>query len=149
MGDVSGGLELRIDDRHSILLELGDGRVSAIAHIGSMTSVLGEAPHDKGHRLEVRVERSDGPVVSARLGVAEKVADVVRPEGRPALGRAGSPRRFTETSRGMADWTVGLVTPAGTASVRSICHRGADEPTPSMPGTSQVTTSGELSHVHA
>jgi xylan 1,4-beta-xylosidase len=129
-----GGLELRIDDRHSIRLELADGRVRVVARIGSMTSILSEVPHDTGPHLEVRVERSGGPVLSARLSAAEELAEMVRRDGCLAIGHASSRRMFTEAAVGMSGWSVGLVTPAGTAFVRSISHTSAGDPTAPLAG---------------
>ncbi|WP_343035533.1 glycoside hydrolase family 43 protein, partial [Cellulomonas septica] len=44
VADGAGGLELRLDPRHAVTLQVDGGTVRAVARVGSMTSVLGDAP---------------------------------------------------------------------------------------------------------
>ncbi|HEY3005144.1 MAG TPA: hypothetical protein VGJ44_22550 [Kribbellaceae bacterium] len=65
----TGGMSVRIDPRHAMDLEYGDGTVRAVAAIGGIRHVLGERPASGDLDLELRLlpaEGSGSPPLAAR-----------------------------------------------------------------------------------
>jgi xylan 1,4-beta-xylosidase len=123
----TGGVELRIDPRHAVTLEVGDGRVRALARIGSVTAVLGQAPAGADAVLELRAE----PVADAGMGPDSGpdvvVAALVTPDGVVELGRLDGRYLSTEVAGGMTGRMVGVWCSTGSVLVRSFSYAGSDE----------------------
>jgi hypothetical protein len=123
----TGGLELRIDPRHALTLEVAAGRVRALARIGSVTAVLGEAPAGPDALLELRAE----PVADAGMGPDSGpdvvVAALVAPDGVVELGRLDGRYLSTEVAGGMTGRMVGVWCSTGSVHVRSFSYAGSDD----------------------
>lgn len=128
----AGGLELRIDPRHALTLEVDGDRVRALARIGSVTSVLGEAPHTPATVLEIDVHPSPAPVHSREHGPDEVVAAVDGPDGRVVLGTLDGRYLSTEVAGGFTGRTVGLVRERGELTVLAFEHVGHAERGPAQ-----------------
>ncbi len=124
----SGGLELRLDPTHAVTLEVSGSTVRAIARVGSLTSVLGEAPLDDDALLEIEVRRSPFGVFSYQRGPDEVVARVESAAGRRELGKLDGRYLSTEVAAGFTGRMVGLVAESGEVVVRSFEYRGHDDP---------------------
>ena len=124
----TGGLELRLDPTHAVTLEVSGSTVRAIARVGSLTSVLGEAPLDEDALLEIEVRRSPFGVFSYQRGPDEVVARVESAAGRRELGRLDGRYLSTEVAAGFTGRMVGLVAESGEVVVRSFEYRGHDDP---------------------
>ncbi|MFF3203847.1 family 43 glycosylhydrolase [Streptomyces sp. NPDC002962] len=130
----SGGLELRIDARHAVRVEVAaDGRVRAVARIGAAHAVLGEAAVGAaatgGTTLELRVvPHSAATPFGTDMGPDEVVAGFDGPEGFRELGRIDGRYFSTEVAAGMTGRTVGLTCTEGEVLVRSFTYSGADDP---------------------
>jgi hypothetical protein len=123
-----GGLEIRIDPRHALRLEVDGGRVRAVARAGALVTVLGEAPAGPEVTLELRAEPSSGHVFSTELGPDELVAALVGPDGSTELGRLDGRYVSTEVAGGMTGRMVGLVCARGGLRLRSFTYTGSDDP---------------------
>ncbi|WP_327180848.1 glycoside hydrolase family 43 protein [Streptomyces sp. NBC_01334] len=129
----SGGLELRIDARHAVRVEVADGRVRAVARIGAAHAVLGEAVATEaaagGTTLELRVvPHSAASPFGTDMGPDEVVAGLHGTEGFRELGRIDGRYLSTEVAAGMTGRTVGLTCSAGEVLFRSFTYSGADDP---------------------
>ncbi|MEU6160309.1 family 43 glycosylhydrolase [Streptomyces sp. NPDC047130] len=123
----AGGLELRVDPRHAVTVEAGDGAVRAVATIGGVRAVLGE-PAEAGPvvTLELRTAPPSGPAPSHVPGPDEIVAGVVTADGFRELGRLDGRYLSTETAGGFTGRLVGLTCSRGHLTVASFTHRGTD-----------------------
>lgn len=126
--DAVGGLELRLDARHAVTLEVEGSRVRAVARVGTLVSVLGEADVDEDTLLEIAVRESSFGRFDIRRGPDEVVASVEDAQGRRELGRLDGRYLSTEVAGGFTGRMVGLVAERGTLVVRSFEYRGHDEP---------------------
>jgi hypothetical protein len=122
----AGGLELRVDPRHAVTLEVDDGVVRAVATIGEARAVLGELAAGPQVTLELRVAPPSGPAPSHIPGPDEIVAGVVEPEGFRELGRLDGRYLSTETAGGFTGRMVGLTCARGDLAVTSFTYRGTD-----------------------
>lgn len=129
--DGAGGLELRLDPRHAVSLEVDDGTVRAVARVGSLTSVLGEAPWTPATVLDLRTVHSDAPRWSRERGPDVVVAAVDGPDGRVELGRLDGRYLSTEVAGGFTGRLVGLTCRRGSLVVRAVEHVGTAGPAPS------------------
>ncbi|MFC8361299.1 family 43 glycosylhydrolase [Streptomyces griseorubiginosus] len=127
--DGRGGLELRIDARHALRLELTDRRVRAIARVGSLESALGatEIEGASDVTLELRMESATGHVFSTELGSDEIVATASSPNGVIELGRIDGRYFSTEVAGGMTGRIVGVFCDRGEVIVRSFTYTGSDD----------------------
>ncbi|MER5479323.1 family 43 glycosylhydrolase [Streptomyces sp. NPDC002734] len=143
-----GGLELRVDHRHAVTVEAGDGTVRAVATIGEARAVLGalsvseltagepasgesaagEPPSGPRVTLELRTAEPSGPSPSHIPGPDEIVAGVVGPEGFRELGRLDGRYLSTEVAGGFTGRMVGLTCARGELAVTSFTYRGTDGP---------------------
>ncbi|MDR6974246.1 hypothetical protein J2X68_000924 [Streptomyces sp. 3330] len=125
----SGGLELRIDARHAVRVEVADGRVRAVARIGPAHAVLGEAAVTGETTLELRVvpHRAATPF-GTDLGPDEVVAGLHGADGFRELGRIDGRYFSTEVAAGMTGRMIGLTCTEGEVLFRSFTYRGADDP---------------------
>lgn len=122
----TGGIELRIDDRHAVTVTLGGGTARVVAHVGDLVAVLGEVPADGEEVLEVRA--TDFESVPERLrtrrGPDQIVASIIGPDGPVELGRLDGRYLSTEVAGGFTGRFVGLVCSEGSVLVRSFEYTG-------------------------
>ncbi|MFD9321713.1 hypothetical protein ACFWDQ_29345 [Streptomyces sp. NPDC060053] len=124
-----GGLELRIDARHAVRVEVADGRVRAVARIGAAHAVLGEAAATGETTLELRVvPHSAATPFGTDMGPDEVVAGTSGPDGFRELGRIDGQYFPTEVAAGMTGRMVGLTCSEDEVLVRSFTYSGADDP---------------------
>jgi hypothetical protein len=128
--DGVGGLTVRIDARHHLDLEVDGGRVRAVAQVGALRSVLGEAAVAPGEDvvLEIRTLPGEGHFSSTALAPDVLVAGVVRDGGVTELGRLDGRYVSTEVAGGMTGRLGGVWCARGELLVRSTTYRGADAP---------------------
>ncbi|MER5197369.1 family 43 glycosylhydrolase [Streptomyces sp. NPDC002755] len=125
----TGGLELRIDARHAVRVEVADGRVRAVARIGAAHAVLGEAAATGETTLELRVvPHGAATPFGTDMGPDEVVAGTSGPDGFRELGRIDGRYFSTEVAAGMTGRMVGLVCSEGEVLFRSFTYSGADDP---------------------
>jgi len=124
--DGAGGLELRIDPRHAVTVETDGERVRAIARIGTVTAVLGEAPASPDVLLELRAEPQRGSLFSTGLGPDSVVAGTAGPDGFTELGRIDGRYLSTEVAGGFTGRMVGLTCSRGALALRSFTYTGTD-----------------------
>ncbi|MFC3688075.1 glycoside hydrolase family 43 protein [Aquipuribacter hungaricus] len=130
-GDGAGGLELRVDPAHAVRLEVDGGLVRAVALVGTLRAVLGEATAVPGTVLELRTaparhDQSAGP----RGGPDEVVASVLGPDGPGSpveLGRLDGRYLSTEVAGGFTGRMVGVVALRGDVVVRAFSYSGDAE----------------------
>ncbi len=123
-----GGLELRIDPAHAVTLEVEGATVRAVARVGTLRSVLGEAPFDDDTVLEIEVRTSPFGRFSQRRGPDEIVARVVNRSGSHELGRLDGRYLSTEVAAGFTGRIVGLVAERGELVVHEFDYRGHHGP---------------------
>lgn len=121
-----GGLQLRIDARHAVTVELADGVARAVAQVGSIRSVLGETTAGSEVVAEIRTEPAKGSAFSTERGPDEIVAGLVTREGFNELGRVDGRYVSTEVAGGMTGRMVGLFCQGGELLLRSFSYRGDD-----------------------
>jgi hypothetical protein len=122
----AGGLQLRIDPRHWIAIEITRGQARGVAHIGSVRTVLGETP--AGPDVIARIWTRPGPgfQFSTDRGPDEIVAGVVGPSGVIELGRLDGRYVSTEVAGGMTGRLVGVFCESGTLTIRSFTYTGRE-----------------------
>lgn len=130
--DGEGGLELRIDPRHAVRLEVAGGQVRAVARIGSLVSLLGETNIDgqTDLTLTLRIEPADGHIFSTELGPDKLVATVTGRDGTTEIGRVDGRYFSTEVAGGMTGRLIGVFCDRGDLIVRSFTYTGSDDPGP-------------------
>lgn len=121
-----GGLSLRIDARHHLDLEVDGDRVRAVAQVGPLRSVLGEAQVAPGDDvvLEIRTLPGEGHFSSTALAPDVLVAELVGPGGPTELGRLDGRYVSTEVAGGMTGRLGGLWCSRGTLRARSVTYTG-------------------------
>ncbi|MGY1592100.1 hypothetical protein ACI79D_09010 [Geodermatophilus sp. SYSU D00708] len=124
-----GGLSLRIDARHHLDLELDGDRVRAVAQVGPLRSVLGEAAVAGEVVLEIRTLPGEGHFSSTALAPDVLVAGLVgRDGGFAELGRLDGRYVATEVAGGMTGRLGGPWCARGELVVRSFSYAGTDDP---------------------
>jgi hypothetical protein len=124
----AGGLELRIDPRHAVALEVGGGLVRAVLRVGAVRATLGELPAGPDVVLELRAEPSEQQsLAGVEAGPDELVAGIVQPDGFHELGRVDGRYLSTEVAGGFTGRVVGLFCSEGYLHVRSFRYAGADD----------------------
>jgi hypothetical protein len=128
--DGVGGLSLRIDARHHLDLEVDGDRVRAVAQVGALRSVLGEAAVVPGEDvvLEIRTLPGEGHFSSTALAPDVLVAGLVGRDGFAELGRLDGRYVSTEVAGGMTGRLAGIWCSRGAVVVRSSRYAGADDP---------------------
>jgi xylan 1,4-beta-xylosidase len=126
--DGVGGLSVRIDPRHAVDLECGDGVVRAVWAVGDVRHVLGERPAGGEMVLELRMEPAPGGGWDPR-GPDRIVAGLVDDGAFVELGAVDGRYLSTEVAGGMTGRMLGLACTAGVVDVRSFEYTGADDPT--------------------
>ncbi|MBV9204065.1 MAG: family 43 glycosylhydrolase [Actinobacteria bacterium] len=121
-----GGLQLRIDPRHWMAVELADGRVRAVVHIGSVRCVLGASPAGPDVVAVIRAEEAGGAVFGTDLGPDEVVAGFAGPGGFTELGRLDGRYLSTEVAGGMTGRMIGVYCADGALVIRSFTYSGYD-----------------------
>ncbi|SHN14631.1 glycoside hydrolase family 43 protein [Cryptosporangium aurantiacum] len=122
-----GGASIWIDPRHRLDLEVTDGRVRAIAHVGELTTVLGEAPlTDPGRAtLELRAVPNDVATYLPGGAAPDHVAaGVVDGEEFTELGRLDGRYLSTEVAGGFTGRLFGCWAEQGSILVRSFTYCG-------------------------
>jgi xylan 1,4-beta-xylosidase len=128
-GDGVGGLSMRMDARHHLDLEVDGGWVRALAQVGALRSVLGEAAVPAGDvALEIRTVPSEGHFSSTALGPDQVVAGIVGADGFSELGRLDGRYLSTEVAGGMTGRLAGVWCSRGDLLVRSFTYSGTDDP---------------------
>jgi xylan 1,4-beta-xylosidase len=124
--DGVGGLTLRIDARHHLDLEVDGDRVRAVAQVGALRSVLGEAEVAPGDVvLEIRTLPGEGHFSSTALAPDVLVAGVVGAGGFAELGRLDGRYVSTEVAGGMTGRLGGVWCARGTLLARSFRYTGS------------------------
>ncbi|WP_336031807.1 glycoside hydrolase family 43 protein [Geodermatophilus sp. FMUSA9-8] len=127
--DGVGGLTLRIDARHSRDVEVEGARVRAVAQVGPLREVLGEAEVTGGDvTLEIRTLPGEGHFSSTALAPDVLVAGLVGAGGSVELGRLDGRYVSTEVAGGMTGRLGGVWCARGSLVVRSFAYAGADDP---------------------
>jgi hypothetical protein len=127
--DGVGGLSLRIDARHHLDLEVDGDRVRAVAQVGALRVVLGEAEVAAGDvTLEIRTLPGEGYFSSTALAPDVLVAGLVGADGFAELGRLDGRYVSTEVAGGMTGRLGGVWCARGELLVRSVTYTGADDP---------------------
>ncbi|MGY1716054.1 family 43 glycosylhydrolase [Geodermatophilus sp. SYSU D01106] len=127
--DGVGGLTLRIDGRHSLDVEVEGTRVRAVAQVGPLRQVLGEAEVTGGDvTLEIRTLPGEGHFSSTALAPDVLVACLVGAGGSVELGRLDGRYVSTEVAGGMTGRLGGVWCARGSLVVRSFAYAGADDP---------------------
>jgi xylan 1,4-beta-xylosidase len=85
----SGGLAVRLDERHHYAVEAGDGQVRVIARIGPLHSVLGSRPLPAG-------TQASAVTLALRITVTEQSYDPCVGPDTVALGIEAADGTFTE-----------------------------------------------------
>jgi xylan 1,4-beta-xylosidase len=127
--DGVGGISVRIDPLHHLDLEVEGDRVRAVAQVGRLRSVLGEARTPATEPvLEIRAVPDDEH--SARMGRGPDllVAGILGLDGFTELGRLDGRYVSTEVAGGMTGRMVGAWCSSGSMVVRSLRYTGADDP---------------------
>lgn len=125
-----GGLSVRLDGRHHLDLEIGDGRLRAVAQVGEIRSVLGEVAVDDGAdvMMQLRMEPAPGSVFSTELGPDRLVAGIVRADGFAELGHLDGRYLSTELAGGFTGRLIGFSCHRGTLEIKAFEYLGADDP---------------------
>jgi xylan 1,4-beta-xylosidase len=124
----AGGLELRIDPRHAIALEVADGQVRAVIRIGAVRAALGELTAGPDVVLELRTEPSEQQsLTGVEVGPDELVAGIVRPDGFHEICRVDGRYLSTEVAGGFSGRMVGVFCSRGHLDVHSFTYTGADD----------------------
>jgi xylan 1,4-beta-xylosidase len=126
--DGVGGLSVRIDPRHAVDLECGDGVVRAVWAVGDVRHVLGERPAGGEMVLELRMEPAPGGGWDPR-GPDRIVAGLLDDGAFVELGAVDGRYLSTEVAGGMTGRMLGVTCTAGVVDVRSFEYTGADDPT--------------------
>ncbi|WP_125776637.1 glycoside hydrolase family 43 protein [Antribacter gilvus] len=121
--DGVGGLEVRIDPLHALTLEVDGPVVRALARIGGIVKVLGEAA--SGGDLVLESVDPPHPQYSHRRGPDELVASIATPDGLVEVGRLDGRYLSTEVAGGFTGRMVGLSAERGAVSVGSFEYQGA------------------------
>ncbi|OOC53687.1 MULTISPECIES: glycoside hydrolase family 43 protein [Nocardiopsis] len=120
----TGALEVRVDPVHRFALEVDGARVSAVARVGPLTTVLGEAPATADTVLELRVVRPTAPEHSRERGPDVVVAAVRTPERTVELARMDGRYLSTETAGGFTGRMAGVSCASGEIDVRFVEYLG-------------------------
>jgi hypothetical protein len=129
VADGVGGLSVRLDARHHLDLEVDGNRVRAVAQVGPLRSVLGEAEMPDGDVvLEIRAVPDEGHFSSTALGPDRLVAGIVGVDGFTELGRLDGRYVSTEVAGGMTGRLMGIWCSRGTLLVRAFTYSGSDDP---------------------
>jgi len=124
-----GGLSVRMDARHHLDLEVDGDRVRAIAQVGALRQVLGEAAVPAGDDvvLEIRAVPDEGHFSSTALGPDQLVAGLTADDGTfTELGRLDGRYVSTEVAGGMTGRLLGVWCSRGELLVRSFTYAGGD-----------------------
>ncbi|NNH06711.1 family 43 glycosylhydrolase [Cellulomonas fimi] len=120
-----GGLELRIDPTHAVTAEVTGGHVRAVARVGPLVQVLGEADLPTGAAVVVEARPSAAAWYSHERGPDEVVVAVDGAHGRVELGSLDGRYLSTEVAGGFTGRLVGLVASAGEVAVHAFTYTGA------------------------
>ncbi|WP_449289534.1 beta-xylosidase family glycoside hydrolase, partial [Nocardiopsis alborubida] len=120
----AGALEVRVDPAHRFALEVEGTRVRAVARVGPLTTVLGEAPLTPDTVLELRVVPPTAPEYSRERGPDVVVAAVRTPEGATELARIDGRYLSTEVAGGFTGRMVGVSCGPGEIGVRFVEYLG-------------------------
>ncbi|MBB5801056.1 beta-xylosidase [Saccharothrix ecbatanensis] len=110
----SGGLVVRLDERHHYAIEVADGQVSAYARIGPLRSLVGSAQAGPGEVvLEIAIAEPRTPTDSHN-GPDTVTLGVVRPDGtRTELARLDGRYLSTEVAGGFTGRVIGMYASSG------------------------------------
>ena len=124
-----GGIGFRIDPRHRLDLMVDGDRVRAVAHIGGLTTVLGDAlvPSSAEVRLELRAVAPDSSPFGPSAGPDELIAAVVTADGSSELGRLDGRYLSTEVAGGFTGRMIGVWADSGSIGVTSFVYTGTDD----------------------
>ncbi len=123
----SGGLALRLDERHQYSIEAGDGRVVVRARVGGLEVDVATMDPGEG-RARVRME-IDRPGGSGSMGGPDDIAFMVQPEadgGWTELARLDGRYLSTEVAGGFTGRVFGLLARSGTVVFSDLRYVGRD-----------------------
>jgi hypothetical protein len=123
----TGGLSVRIDPRHAVDLERGEGVVRAVWAVGDVRHVLGERAVESEVVLELRMEPAPGRGWEPR-GPDRIAAGVVEDGQFVELGAVDGRYLSTEVAGGMTGRMLGVTCSSGNVLVRFFEYVGADDP---------------------
>lgn len=123
----SGGLVVRLDDRHHYGIEVSQGRATARAHVGTLRSELGSAEVDPGEAvLEIEITETRR-LADARTGPDTVALRVVHPDGAVTELAALDGRYLsTEVAGGFTGRVVGLRATGGAVHFDRFEHEPVD-----------------------
>lgn len=121
-----GGIELRVDPWHALRVELLEGKVRAVAHVGPLRQVLAEYPGGPVVTLELRV-RPPSPSQPPVQGPDEVVVGVVNQQRVQELASLDGRYLSMEVATGFTGRMVGVTCTLGRLRIESFDYAGSDE----------------------
>lgn len=123
---AGGALELRIDGRNRVRVEVTSQSVRAVATIGGLPILLGELRASAEPIVELRTEPSSRPVGTPEEGPDEIVVRVRQGNEWIELGRLDGRYMSTETAGGFTGRMIGLSAGDEVTVVHRFVYRGSD-----------------------
>lgn len=114
----SGGLEIRIDPRHRLTIEIHDSEVRAVAQIGKLTGTLGRAHVADPGNVHVELRAVPQPDFT---GPDQLIASVAGVE----LGRLDGRYLSTEVAAGFTGRMIGIRADSGELGFTSFTYSGS------------------------
>lgn len=122
-----GGLELRIDPWHAVSLEIAHGTARAVAHVGQVHAVLGQAPVPTTAHVRLSVRRPTPGMVPPVQGPDEIAVAVLADGEWRELGRFDGRYVSTEVATGFTGRMVGMTATTGRVGFTGFSYLGADD----------------------
>ncbi|WP_052226512.1 glycoside hydrolase family 43 protein [Microbacterium mangrovi] len=123
---AGGGLEVRVDPRNRLTIEVGPVSIRAVARIGDVAIDLGEALGSQDALVELRTEPSDGPQGTPECGPDTIVARFFDGSGWRELGRLDGRYLSTEVAGGFTGRIVGVTVVQGDVAISEFTYTGSD-----------------------
>lgn len=127
--DGSGGLVVRLDERHHYAVEVADGQVSAYARIGPLRSLVGSAPAGPGEVVPDISITEDRTPTDSHAGPDAVTLGVVRPDGtRTELACLDGRYLSTEVAGGFTGRVIGMYASSGAVHFDWFDYEPVEEP---------------------